>query len=309
MTDRPTEIPPWSALAERARDLGDHQAAAILVDWDPLHEPDQEPIVEPTVDPIVEPAAEPSRARADELPPEQSGRADEPSPPHEDLPGRTDRREDQPLPLLVAPTTSGTRPLPRWLSLLATTAVAAVVAALVTGIMTRDVVPSGPADRDVVQRPAPTVRDPSPPTSPDHPAEPGTRISIGNGWTVMVHGWDPDATAELAPLNPAGSVVEGQVMVLLDVEMTYQAGDRPADSVFYGVDLAVVTADGTVVTPADTPCVATDPKLDPYERIELGVTRRGNICFVVDTDQVEHLQMTAAPSMAPQGDTSWFALS
>ncbi len=209
------------------------------------------------------------------------------------------------------PARSGRGRRPRSRPLVTTTLVAAVVAAAVTAVLTfatrRDNdASSEPVDRLGFEESA--TRDASPPTSVDRPAATGTRVAVGNGWTVMVHGSDPEATERLAPLNPELTPTDEQSIVLIDLEMTYLDGEREAESPFYGVDLAVVGEDGRVVTPADTPCVATDPVFDLYDEMALGSSRRGGICFMVESDQVDSLVLTATPSMDPHADTSWFAL-
>lgn len=240
VTDRPTDIPPWSALAERARGLS-------------------------------EPAS----------PTGPTGAA--PPDPEHRRPGRK---------------------LPVTLAVLAVAAMSTTVVILLLGRGT------GPAagSFDRLDLRVPELRDAAPPTSADHPAAPGTRVAIGNGWTVMVHGWDPAATATLAPLNPELSPTDEQTIVLIDLEMTYLDGERSAESPFYGVDLGVVGSDGRVVTPADTPCVSNDPAFDMQEPMAQGSSRRGGICFLVATAQIDSLKLTAAPSMAPRADTSWLEL-
>lgn len=185
--------------------------------------------------------------------------------------------------------------------------VAVVLATVVVLLLTRGTGnAAGSFDRLDLQ--VPDLRDPAPPTSADDPAVAGTRVALGNGWTVMVHGWDPAATPTLTPLNPSLSPTDEQAMVLIDLEMTYLDGERRSESPFYGVDLAVVGDDGQVVTPADTPCVASEPAFDIHDPLDQGSSRRGGICFVVASEQVDSLMLTAAPSMTPLAQKTWFEL-
>lgn len=124
----------------------------------------------------------------------------------------------------------------------------------------------------------------------------------------MVNGWNPDATSALAPSNPQLSPGDDEVIISIDVEMTYLEGDRSSETPFYGVDLAVVGQDGRVITPADTPCVGEDPVFDMDAALGLGSTARGNICFLVQADQAESVQLVAAPSMSPGAEPSRLAL-
>lgn len=153
------------------------------------------------------------------------------------------------------------------------------------------------------------VRAPLPATTAEDPAPVGTRVALGNGWTVAVLGFDPDASRALARANrDAPELEEGQVRVLIGLEMIYLDGVPDTESPFLGVDLSVLDADGTVTTPADTPCTASEPVLDTTTELTRGAGRSGNVCFVVDADSVDSLLLVASPSMAFGAQPSHFAL-
>jgi hypothetical protein len=153
------------------------------------------------------------------------------------------------------------------------------------------------------------VRAPLPATTADDPAPVGTRVALGNGWTVAVLAFNPDATRALAPLNrDAPALEEGQVRVLIGIEMTYIDGMPDTESPFLGVDLSVRDADGNVTTPADTPCSVGDSELYTTTEMTRGEGRRGNICFAVDAESVDSLLLVASPSMAFGARPSYFEL-
>lgn len=153
------------------------------------------------------------------------------------------------------------------------------------------------------------VRSPLPATSFEEPAALGTRVALGNGWTVAVRGADAGATRALGRINTRSPLAEGQQYVLIDLEMTYVDGATDADSPFHGVDLGVVGDDGELVTPADSPCTAPAPAFDVASEVPRGRGERGRICFAVGTDQVASLRLVAEPSMTYGSTPSWFALS
>jgi hypothetical protein len=163
-------------------------------------------------------------------------------------------------------------------------------------------------------RPAPTpttvVRAPLPSTSAAAPAAIGTRVALGNGWTVAVRGVDAGATRPLQQLNKSRPpLAKGQQYVLIDLEMSYVDGVPDAESPFHGVDLSVVGEDGTVVTPADSPCTAPAPEFDMSTELARGRSERGRVCFAVDSEQVASLRLVAEPSMAYGSAPSWFSLA
>lgn len=185
-----------------------------------------------------------------------------------------------------------------------------LVAGLLGGIVLALVLAAAIGDDGPAPSPTTVVRAPLPTTSAGAPAAIGTRVAVGNGWTVAVRGADAGATRPLQQLNKDREPLEkGQQYVLIDLEMSYVDGAPDAESPFYGVDLSVVGEDGTVVTPADSPCTAPAPAFDMSTELTRGSSERGRICFAVATDQVASLRLVAEPSMAYGSDPSWFALS
>lgn len=210
--------------------------------------------------------------------------------------------EDAPL----APSDSVVEQVPgsRWPRLLLGLAVG-----VLAGVVLALAVASAFGGSDPVPSTTTVVGAPLPTTSADDPAPVGTRVALGNGWTVAVLGFDPDATRDLARANQDGSALdEGQVRVLIGLEMIYLDGVPETESPFLGVDLSVRDADGNVTTPADTPCVPSDPVFDTASELARGAGRRGNLCFVVDADSVDSLLLVASPSMAFGATPSHFAL-
>jgi hypothetical protein len=210
----------------------------------------------------------------------------------DDAPSATgDSTDDQPLPR-------------RWPRLLL-----GLVAGVLAGVVLAVVVASAFGGSDPVPSTTTVVRAPLPATTAADPAPVGTRVALGNGWTVAVLAFNPDATRALAPLNRGTPALEeGQVRVLIGLEMTYIDGVSDTESPFLGVDLAVRDADGNVTTPADTPCSAGDPVLYSTTEMTRGEGRRGNVCFAVDADSVDSLLLVASPSMTFGAQPSHFAL-
>ena len=183
------------------------------------------------------------------------------------------------------------------------------VAAVLLALVVLGVVLAATGGGDPAPAPSTTVRAPLPATTFEAPAAIGTRVALGNGWTVAVRGADGDATRALRPLNArAAPLAEGQQYVLIDLEMTYVDGATESDSPFHGVDRAVVGDDGELVTPADSPCTVPAPAFDTTSEIPRGRGERGRICFAVDADQVPGLRLVAEPSMAYGSAPSWFEL-
>lgn len=201
-------------------------------------------------------------------------------------------------------TTDGQPPPRRWPRLLL-----GLVAGVLAGVVLALVVASAFGGSDPVPTTTTVVRAPLPATTADDPVPVGTRVALGNGWTVAVLGFDPDATRDLARANrDAPELEEGQVRVLIGLEMIYLDGVPDAESPFLGVDLSVRDADGNVTTPADTPCVAAEPALDTTTELTRGAGRSGNVCFAVDADSVDSLLLVASPSMTFGARPSHFAL-
>lgn len=243
MTEAAPDIPPWSPLADRARQLGEPGATATL-----------EPV---------------STDEVDETPPG----GDE------------------------APRSRSRAP---WWGV-AGLAIGMVLAVLFLAVRTDDAPRATPTT---------VVRDPQPATTFADPAPQGSRVALGNGWTVSVRGFNPDVTRALRSANrTAAPLRDGQRYVLIDLEMTYLDGPEDAESPFYGVDLAVVGEDGRVVTTADSPCVAPRPALDPDTEVPRGDSERGRLCFAVDADQAASLRLVATPSMTIGATPSYLALN
>lgn len=161
--------------------------------------------------------------------------------------------------------------------------------------------------------PAPTtttpVRAPLPATSPGDPAPLGTRVALGNGWTVVVLAYDPDPRPAVRNRNrDAPPLAEGQRHVLINLEMSYVDGPLAAQSPFDGVDLSVLDTDGNVTTPADTPCTPSASAFDVMGELDRGLAERGRICFGVDAQQADSLVLVAAPSMTFGARQSYFDL-
>ncbi len=164
-------------------------------------------------------------------------------------------------------------------------------------------------DGDPAPPPTTTVRTPLPTTTFEAPAPPGTKVALGNGWSVVVRGFNPDSTRALQPLNRDSPPLEkGQRRVMVDVEMTYLDGRAAAQAPFDGVDLAVLGDDGRLITPADTPCVPSAPTLDQSTELSRGATVRGRLCFAVDAAVVPTLRLVAEPSMTFGSEPSYLAL-
>jgi hypothetical protein len=162
--------------------------------------------------------------------------------------------------------------------------------------------------------PAPTtttpVRAPLPATSPGDPAPVGTRVALGNGWTVVVLAFDPEPRPAVRNRDPdAPPLAEGQRHVLISLEMSYVDGPLAAQSPFDGVDLSVLDADGNVTTPADTPCTPDSSAFDMMNELDRGRAERGRICFGVDAELADSLVLGAAPSMTFGARPSYFALT
>ena len=177
-----------------------------------------------------------------------------------------------------------------------TSLVAGVLGGLVVAlVMAVSVLATGPS----APEPAPTtvVRDPQPATSAENPAPPGTRVALGNGWTALVRWWDRDSTDVVEELNPRTTLADGEQYLSIDLEMSYVDGEPESESPFYGVDITLVTDDGTTITPADAPCTPPDPVFDVLTELERGRAERGLICFPVDGEQVEAPQLILEPSM------------
>ena len=145
--------------------------------------------------------------------------------------------------------------------------------------------------------PATTVRPPQPATSAEDPAPRGTRVALGNGWTALVRGWDRNATDVVAELNPRSTLADGEQYLLIDLELSYVDGEPDVESPFFGVDLTLVTDDGTAITPTDAPCTPPEPVFDFLTELERGRAERGLICFPVDGEQVKAPQLILEPSM------------
>ncbi len=181
---------------------------------------------------------------------------------------------------------------------------AGLVAAIVVAIATTSIRTDDPAAPPVA-----TVRPPLPTTTPADPSPLTSRVALGNGWTVRVRSFDRNATSLVAPLNPDTELPGGQRYVIADLEMTYLDGAPESQSPFYGVDIALVAADGTTITPADTPCNAPKPAFDMTAELDRGRAARGNVCFAVEPEQLKGLQLVAEPSMTYGSTPSYFELS
>lgn len=154
------------------------------------------------------------------------------------------------------------------------------------------------------------VRAPLPATSPGDPAPAGTRVALGNGWTVVVLAYDPDPRPVVRNLDPdAPPLAEGQRHVLISLQMSYVDGPLAAQSPFDGVDLSLLDADGNETTPADTPCTPASSAFDMMSELDRGSAERGRICFGVDSEQAASLVLVASPSMTFGARPSYFALT
>lgn len=188
----------------------------------------------------------------------------------------------------------------RWWRALAVLALAVVAVSVLMAVR----------DGDDTPRPSTTtvVRAPQPPTSEADPADIGTLVSLGNGWTVSVVGPLTVATDEVLASAPDTPVTEGAALVLVDLEMSYTDGRAERESPFEGVDLSLVGDDGSAVTPSDDPCPAPAPALDQLSPLERGGVAAGRVCFTVPAEQTAGLRLVAEPSMAYGSRPSWFAL-
>ena len=265
VTELPSDIPPWSPLARRAR-----ESTSVLVDAA------ADSTTDTTAD-GVKAGLTGSEIAGSEGPAPEVDTGTDPETPAVPEPAP----EPEPT-----PTGSGV------LTALAAGTMGGLVVALVVAVSIFATA-GGTGD----PAPTTTVRTPLPSTSAGNPAPAGTRVALGNGWTALVRGWDRDSTDVVVELNPGSTLAEGEQYLVIDLELAYVDGGPDAESPFYGVDVTLVTDDGIAITPADAPCTPPGPAFDLTSELARGQAQRGLLCFPVDGSQVESPQLVLEPSM------------
>ncbi len=113
--------------------------------------------------------------------------------------------------------------------------------------------------------------------SRENPAVFGSVIE-NDDWTVILTGFNPDATSEVLAANSFNSKpADAQTWVIVDLSATYK-GSGEASSIAIQVDY--VTKDGTVISTWDSMATGIDPKFG-QANLYAGATDTGKSAFIV----------------------------
>lgn len=138
------------------------------------------------------------------------------------------------------------------------------------------------------------------------PAALGTALDIGDGWTLTINGSNLDAEADVIAASDFNDPApDGQVYVLIDTTIAYD-GDEASGSLF-SVDLNLV---GDSNVSANDSCSASSlpDEIDTFADIFPGGSVSGNLCFLVDSNDVSSLVAYATGEVFSD-DYEFFALS
>ena len=134
----------------------------------------------------------------------------------------------------------------------------------------------------------------------------GTPAEVGDGFTVQVNSFTPDATDDLTadasnPAPPAGSVYS-----LVDVTISYD-GD-PAFGYVALLDVYGVREPDVSVNWYDSLFVTAPDALPLSEQIEPGSNVTGNIVLAVPSDATDELTLVVSSLLSFTSDGVTFAL-
>lgn len=130
----------------------------------------------------------------------------------------------------------------------------------------------------------------------------GTSADVGDGWTLKIVAYNPNANTLVAKANQFNDKAPaGKVYVMFTVEMGYN-GDKDKDSAFFSLK-----AVGTSKTSYSETAVPPEPAFDYFKDVFKGSTTSGNIALLVDSSDAAGL--IAYGSVGFGDDDVYFATS
>ena len=153
---------------------------------------------------------------------------------------------------------------------------------------------------------APAETAPTKGGSREAPLPFGQPHDIGDGWTVKVAEYIPDANAAIAAANMFNEPAPpGQTYVIVRPEATYSGADTRTT---WDISFSVVGASRVPNDAATSMCVPPEPAWNMIGEVFPGGTMSGNICIAVPSGDVDSLVLIAEPTLALSGNRAFLAL-
>lgn len=165
----------------------------------------------------------------------------------------------------------------------------------------------------VLSTPVPDIETPTPaprsaePGTRDSPLPIGTTAEIGGGWVASVVGATPNANDVIAQTNPFNALPEpGAQFFLVTIQATYEG---EGSSVLPAANAFSVVGDSAVAYTVFAPGCGVVPDPFQYTDVFEGGTVVGNICFAVQSSDIDSLVMFGEDFVTFDRDIRvWFAL-
>lgn len=165
--------------------------------------------------------------------------------------------------------------------------------------------PAGDEESASTAAPEPTEADEPQSGSREDPLPFGQAHNIGDGWTVKVAAYNPNANELVEAANMFNEdPPPGQQYVVLQMEATYDGEDTRT---IFDVNFELLGSGGVTID-ADGPCVPPEPAWWTLGEVFPGGTLSGFMCTLVDSAEVPSLVLIAEPTFALSGNRSFLAL-
>lgn len=137
-----------------------------------------------------------------------------------------------------------------------------------------------------------------------NPVPLGEAFNTGDGWTVTVNSFVPDANALVAAGNQFNDPPrDGMVYVSVNVTALYEGRDESRSG--YDIGFKVLGSDNKAVGVASQ---SLDSRFDDSAEVYSGGAITGDVIFEVPLEQIDSIILVAEPSMALSGSKSFHAL-
>ncbi len=145
--------------------------------------------------------------------------------------------------------------------------------------------------------PFPSPDPAEPPGSRANPVPVGTAFALPDGWELTVTAVDSNATRAVLAADPANlRPQKGHRYLLVAISATYRGTGLARFNA--GFRLVVLGSSAVGRTTYEVPCGTLPDPFPDQQEVRAGETLRGNVCWVVRTEDVESLRLFDAPLIA-----------